>query len=195
VIKIWEDVRIENKLTDAQREMLKTLDPKHYQFVKVWEVVKAKKWIDIWSKREFRDQEHHLFINERGEHDLVAIDEIPGVADGFFKAYSFRRKSPPSFRISDFGFPAIPQSAICNPQSATSLAAMRPFGTLLPVRAERGKAVVPVGGRTYLALAGMRVDQARQFLRQAEVSPARLMGKLVPAATFERITLPRVIPR
>ncbi len=79
-IKTWEDARIAGKLTDAQHTMLKTLDPKEYEYVKTWHAVFLPQWIDAWSKKPFRDQEHHLFVNERGEYELVPIREVPAVA-------------------------------------------------------------------------------------------------------------------
>jgi len=69
VIRLWEDARIESKLTDAHREMLRTLDKKDYRYIKVWNALLDKVWIDTWKNVEFTDQEHHLFVNECGEHD------------------------------------------------------------------------------------------------------------------------------
>ncbi len=77
VIKIWEDARIENKLTDTQRQTLKTVDPKHYEFIKTWNAMLKPERVNTWKKAKFSDQEHHLFINETGQYELVAIDEIP----------------------------------------------------------------------------------------------------------------------
>lgn len=185
VIKIWENARINNELTNAQREMLNTLDPKEHQFVKVWDAVMTKSWIDTWRKTKFTDQEHHLFINERGDHELVPIHEIPCVGDGFFKAYSFRREGRPNDSYV-LVWAVKGEADLLLPTAPDRLTLMRPFGTRLPVRAEHGRAVVRVGGRTYLVLTGMGVDQARRLLRQAEVSAARLAGKSAPAVASKR---------
>jgi hypothetical protein len=185
VIRIWEDARIENKLTDSQREMLRTLDPKEYQFVKIWEVVKTKPWIDLWSKTEFTDQEHHLFINKRGEYELVAIEEIRGVGDGFFKAYSFRRAAQPN-NTSVLMWAVEGEADLALPLAPDQVRAMRQSGTELPVRAERGKTVVRVGGRAYLVLKGMEVDRARRLLLQAKLSPAPLTNKSKPGPRHRR---------
>ena len=95
-IKTWEDARIAGKLTAAQRTMLKTLDPKQYEYVKVWNALFLPRWIDAWSKGTFNDQEHHLFVNEHGECELAPIREVPAVADGRVKAFVFQRPSQPN---------------------------------------------------------------------------------------------------
>jgi hypothetical protein len=185
VIKLWEDARIENKLTDAQREMLRTLNPKEYQFVKIWEAVKTKHWIDLWSRSKFTDQEHHLFINKRGEFELVAVDEIPGVGNGLFKAYSFRRAAQPS-DTTVLLWAVEGEADIALHLAPDRVVAMRPFGTELPVRAERGRAVVRVGGRTYLVLRGMEVDRARRLLLRAKGFPAPPADRSKPRLRHER---------
>jgi hypothetical protein len=167
VIKIWEDARIENKLTDAQREMLKTLDPKHHQFVKVWDAVMTPAWKDTWMNTKFTDQEHHLFINEGGEYELVAIDEISDVANGFFKAYRFRRSTRPNDTYVLIW--AIANEAdLLLPVAPTQLTVMRPFGTQLTLKTKDSKALVPVSSRHYLVFSDRTVEQVRQILRKAE---------------------------
>ena len=166
VIRLWEDARVEKKLTDAHREMLRTLDKKDYLYIKVWNALLDQVWIDTWKNVEFTDQEHHLFVNEQGEHELVAINEIPDVADGFFRAYSFRRKTRPDdtyiliWAVSG-------EADLLLSVAPDRLTVMKPFGTKLPVEVKDGKAVVPVGGRKYLILAGMKEDVAIKLLRQA----------------------------
>lgn len=171
VIKVWEDARIKNRLTDAQREMLRTLDPKQHQFVKVWDAVMKKDWVETWSKAKLADQEHHLFINERGDPELVPIDEIPDVAGGFFTAYRFRRTAQPN-ETYILIWAVKGEANLLLPVAPGHVRAMRPFGTRQPVRAEGGKAVVSVGGRTYLVLTGMGTDRAKQALGRAETSTA-----------------------
>jgi len=133
VIKIWEDARINNKLTDAQRQELKNLD-----------------------------REHHLFINEEGRHELVALDEIP-VAGGLFKAFGFCRAGRPDdtyLLIWAVG----PQADLVLPGVADRLVAMRPFGNRLTVKVEGKNAVLPIAGRTYLVFAGTEVEQVRALV-------------------------------
>ncbi len=168
VIKTWEDARIENRLTEAQRGMLKTLDPKHHQLVKTWHAVLTKRWVETWSKG-LTDQEHHLFINEKAEYELVPIEEIPGVAGGLVRAYAFRRAAQPGDTYvllwavkgeGDLRLPVAPER----------LTVMRPFGTRVPVKAEGQSTIIPVGGRRYVVLTGMDRDQARQVVRTAKWS-------------------------
>ena len=172
VIRLWEDARIEGKLTDAHREMLRTLDKKDYRYIKVWNALLDKIWVDTWKNVEFTDQEHHLFINERGEHELVAINEIPDVADGFFKAYSFRRETRPDDTYILI-WAVAGEADLLLPVAPDRLTVMRPFGTRLPVEVKQGKAVVPVGGRKYLILAGMKETRAIELLRQTGLSRGR----------------------
>ena len=172
VIRLWEDARIGNKLTDAHREMLRTLDKDDYQYIRLRYAQRNKVWVDTWKNVEFTDQEHHLFINERGEHELVAIKEIPDVADGFFKAYSFRRETRPDDTCILI-WAVAGEADLLLPIAADRLTVMRPFGTQLLVEVKDGKAVVPVGGRKYLILTGMKEAGARELLRQAGLSRDR----------------------
>ncbi|MCL5282887.1 MAG: hypothetical protein M1376_23630 [Planctomycetes bacterium] len=153
-IKTWEDARITGKLTNAQRTMLKTLDPKDYEYVKVWDAVFLPRWVDAWSKGTFHDQEHHLFVNEHGEYELAPIREVPAVAGGRVKAFLFHRASHPDDTY-----------AVLAPERVT---VMRPFGTQLPLEKGPSGVVVPVGSRRYLRLAGIGADQATQILRGAK---------------------------
>jgi len=164
VIKTWEDARLEGKITGAHREILRTLDPKQHRLVKVWDAVKSGAWTDTWQNTPFTDQEHHLLINEQGEHELVAIDPIPDEAGGRCKAYRFRRAAEPDTTYVLL-WATGPDVELRLPLAADRLTLMRPFGTRLPVAEERGIAVVPVGSRRYIALPGMDADQARDVFR------------------------------
>ncbi len=167
VIKIWEDARIEGKLTDAQRATLKTLPAKEYQFIKTWHAVFSPRWVDAWSKRPFKDQEHHLFVNQRGEYELVPIREIPGVAGGRLKAYVFRRATQPDDTYALL-WAVRGEMDLVLPVTPERVTLMRPFGTRLPVPMKGGKAVIPVGNRKYLRLKGMGTERAVQTLRWGE---------------------------
>ncbi len=166
-IKTWEDARIAGKLTAAQRTMLKTLDPKEYRYVKVWHAVFGPQWIEAWSKGTFNDQEHHLFVNEKGEYELVPIREVPAVAGGRVRAFLFQRaaQSGDTFVVL---WAHQGELSLTLPVSPEYLTTMRPFGT--PMAFERGSsaAVVPVGRRRYLRLAGIGPEQAIQILQGAK---------------------------
>jgi hypothetical protein len=59
------------------------------------------------------------------------------------------------------------------PVAPDRLTVMRPFGTRLPVGVKEGRTVVPVGGRKYLILAGMKKTIVIELLRQAGLSRGR----------------------
>ncbi len=166
-IKTWEDARIGGKLTDAQRTMLKTLDPKDYEYVKVWNAVFLPRWIDAWSKGTFNDQEHHLFVNERGEYELVPIREVPAVAGGCVKAFLFHRAAQPDDTYvvlwADKG-----ELSLTLPVSPERLTVMRPFGKSLPFKKGESGVVVPVGSRRYLRLTSIGTEQAIQIVKGAK---------------------------
>jgi hypothetical protein len=168
VIKIWEDARIKDRLTDAYRGMLRTLDSKEHRLVRVWDAVMKQDWKDAWMNTEFSDQEHHLFLNERGEYELVAIDEISDVANGFCKAYSFQRTTRPNDSYVLL-WAVKGKGDLLMPIGPGRIRAMRPFGKQLPVRTEGEAAVVPIGDRSYLYLVGVPIEQTRQAMQRAKL--------------------------
>ncbi len=166
-IRTWEDARIGGKLTDAQRTMLKTLDPKDYEYVKVWDAVFLPRWVDAWSKGTFHDQEHHLFVNERGEFEVVPIREVPAVAGGRVKAFLFQRASQPedTYVVLWANKGELSLTVSVSPERVT---VMRPFGKQLPFEKSESGVVIPVGSRRYLRLAGIGAEQAVQILKGAK---------------------------
>jgi hypothetical protein len=167
VIKTWEDARIAGKLTDAQRTMLKTLDPKEYRYVKVWNALFLPQWIDAWSKGTFKDQEHHLLLNEQGEYELVPIREVPAVAGGRVKAFIFQRPGQPedTYVVLWANQGELNLTLSLSPERLT---VMCPFGTQLPFEKNETAVVVPIGSRHYLRLAGIGTEQAMQILTAAK---------------------------
>jgi hypothetical protein len=167
-IKTWEDARIGGKITEAQRTMFKTLDPKEYEYVKVWYAVFLPRWIDAWSKGTFNDQEHHLFVNEQGEYELVPIREVPAVAGGRVKAFVFQRSLRPAdthvVLWTNQG-----EAGLLLPVSPERLTVMRPFGTQLPFEKGQSGSVVPISTRRYLRLAGIGTEQALEILKGAKL--------------------------
>jgi len=167
VIKTWEDARIAGKLTDAQRAMLKTLDPSEYRYIKVWHAVFLPQWVDAWSKGTFNDQEHHLLLNEQGQCEVVPIREVPGVAGGRVKAYIFHRPAQPDDTCvllwSREGETRLTLSVSPGHLTVTS-----PFGVVQPSEPGTDFVTVAVGGRRYLRLAGIGTDPAIQILTTAK---------------------------
>jgi hypothetical protein len=167
-IKTWEDARIGGKLTDAQRTMLKTLDPKDYEYVKVWNAVFLPRWIDAWSKGTVHDQEHHLFVNERGEYELVPIREVPAIAGGCIKAFIFQRVSQPGDTYAVL-WAKEGELRLTLSVAPERLTVMRPFGTQLPFEKSDSGVVVSVGNRRYLRLTGIGTEQTIQILQGAKL--------------------------
>jgi hypothetical protein len=164
VLKTWEDARIGNHLTDAQRQMLKTLDPKEYRFVKVWHAVLSDSWIKTWKDAKFTDQEHHLLVNEKGQYELVPIQEIADLPKGL-RAYWFQRASQPHDTYVLLWMTR-GERELSIPLSADRLAALRPFTTSVPVKSDGKNSTLTVGARTYLLLKGMQPTEAQAILRK-----------------------------
>ena len=177
VIKTWEDARLGNHLSPAQREMLKNVAPQHARYVPCFE--QRGIWEDFLADRNLSEaqrailadrREHHLFINERGRYELVPVDEIPDVAEGSVKAYTFTRAVRPNdayllvWAVDD-------EVKLRLPLAPDRLSRMRPFGHPLPVDREGNRAVVSISNREYLVLPGTSVDQAGQILRGAQLVP------------------------
>jgi len=141
VIKIWEDARIAQKLTDAQREELKKLG-----------------------------QEHHLFVNEQDHYELVAIRPVPTVGGGqAARAYTFRRASEPD-RAYALLWAVRGRLDVTLAVSSDRVRAMRPFGRAVPVRSKGRMTTVAVGERMVLGFLGMDVAQVQDVLRTAKLS-------------------------
>jgi hypothetical protein len=166
VIKTWEDARIAGRLSPRQHDMLRTLDPAEYRYVKVWDAVFGKEWIDRWSQTDFKDQQHHLFVNQRGEYELVPIREAPGAADGRIKCFLFQR--PREIQATylllwakrgelDLTLPVRPER----------VSLMRPFGSPLPTEAGSAGCHVRIGPRCYVRLDGVEPGAAAEMIQAA----------------------------
>ena len=141
VIKIWEDARIEGRLSREQKDALKDLD-----------------------------QEHHLFINEDGEYELVPIRQLDGVAGGHApRAWLFTRETEPGAAYAILWEDDDAELIVDFP--AARLTLLRPFGvTLEGVREEEGRTRVMVGSRRYLRFEGLGVAEAGGVLQRARSS-------------------------
>jgi len=172
VMKLWEDARVERKLSETQLARLRNVAPEDYQFYpclgarRVWQQY-VDGPTDVQRRIVAGRREHHLFLNERGEHELVAIEEIPNVAGGAVKAYQFRRSAQPDDAYLLLWAKA-DEVKLRLPVPPDRLTAMRPFGKRLPVAREGDRSVVEVGGRMYLLLPGVNPEAARELLGRAE---------------------------
>ena len=173
VLKTWEDARLANRLSQPQREMLVNVRPEHAHYVRAFQ--QREMWNRRVTNRDLTDaqhailadhREHHLFVNKRGQHELVEIDEIPNVVGGSVKAYSFRRaQSPDDAYVLIWA--AGDDVNLKLPLGGIRLAVMRPLRTGVPFRTEAGLATISVGDRMYLVFARTKYDQVRQVLRRA----------------------------
>jgi len=164
VIKTWEDARLGGKLTEDQRAMLRT--QKDHRYIKMWDAAFRPEWTNAWSKADFNDQEHHLFLNEKGDYELVPIQEVRGVAGGGVKAFIFQRGSQPHDTYV-LAWATEAETRLKLALSPRVLTVMRPFGTTAPFETEQSSVVVPLSTRRYLRLAETGLDQAIQLLRAA----------------------------
>lgn len=171
VIKTWEEARIGRRLSAAQKAMLRTLEPSQHQFIKTWHAVLTQRWVDTWTKARFSDQEHHLFVNERGQYELVPVTELPNLCGGQLRAYAFQRADQPGDTYVLLWTPR-GEAQLRLPLAPERLTVMQPFGAKLPVESKDGAAIVPVGSRRYLVLAGTGLRRCRELLEQAQLSSA-----------------------
>ena len=111
-------------------------------------------------------RQHHLFINETGEHELVPIDPVPSVAGGSVKAYTFQRAADPeTVYILLWSTNDPVQLRLHIPAERVGLA--RPFGKKLAVESAGDVTLVRVESRQYLRLAKTSPEEARRILEDA----------------------------
>ncbi len=175
VLKTWEDARLGNHISDAQREVLKNVRPEHAHYVScykqrgIWENCRTDRNLTATQRAILADRrEHHLFVDEQGRYELAEIEEIPEVAGGAVKAYSFRRASQPADTyVLIWATDADVELEL--PLGKDRLAVMRPFGTRTPFQSARGSSTVSIGNRKYLVLARTDSKQAREIIRRAKI--------------------------
>ena len=169
-MKIWEDARLANQLTDAQRNMLKPISPEHAQYVPcfqqrdTWNHFLTGNLNPMQQQIVAKRAEHHLFVNERERYEMVEVEEIPNLADGEIKAFAFQRATQPAdtyvllWATGD-------DVQLRLPVTPDRLFVMRPFGNRLPIQADGDGALVPIGDRTYLRLIETDVQATLRLLR------------------------------
>ena len=82
--------------------MLRNVRPEDAHYVPcydqrgIWENIQAQRAVSRpWQRRILADRrEHHLFVNEQGQYELVSVTQVPleGIA---VKAFTFQRASRP----------------------------------------------------------------------------------------------------
>lgn len=163
-IKTWEDARIAGIITQAQKAELRTLDPAEYQHIKTWPAVFDPRWIATYKEKPFADREHHLFIHERGDYELVEVKEVPNAAGGRVRAWLFQRSAEPANTYAvvwaaregiDLQLPLAPER----------LKVMRPFGRMIPFEHTDARCSIPVADRLWLRLENLKPDVAARLLK------------------------------
>ncbi len=139
IMKIWEDARVDRKLSQAQKDALKDLD-----------------------------QEHHLFINEQGEYELVAIDQVENVADSdAFSAFLFNRESDPGATYALIWHRGV-SGEISLRFPASRMKLMRPMGHEVDFTTEGAVSTFAIGERHYLRFDDTDARRAATLLQRAE---------------------------
>ncbi|MBI5821723.1 MAG: hypothetical protein HZA88_22355 [Verrucomicrobia bacterium] len=155
VLRTWEEARLGNRLTEAHRRLLRNVKPSQEHYVTcyhafpIWENY-AKDGTLTPVQREILAQrrEHHLFINEKGRHELVEIKEVPLAVGSPFKAFRFQRVSQPGDTYVLI-WARRGTAELRLPVAATRVTVLRPFGKSLPVKEEAGQVVITIGNRHY----------------------------------------------
>ena len=175
VLQIWENARRSGRLTESQRRELRNVEPDEGEFVnthgayRVWDAYARDRTATAGQRKILaRRREHHLFLNEQGEYELVEIRAVSGLPDGALKAYWFRRASQPkeTYVLVWAGRGSV---KLRLPIPASRLAVMRPFGTLLSDTSIERDAGIVVDSRRYLCLRETTPAEADKLFRQAGI--------------------------
>ena len=172
-LKLWEDARLGDQLTDADRLGLRNVAPADAHYVpcfvqrRTYQNARDNRDLTPAQKRILADRrEHHLFRNEQGRCELVEVESVPNAAQGAVTAYLFRRASQPNC-VYALAATAKDDVRLRIPQRGVT--AMRPFGANLVCRSVGDATEVTIGPRTYLVFADTTLEAARDLLRRAQV--------------------------
>lgn len=172
-IKIWEDARLGDQLSDADRRLLRNVAPQDAHYVScfeqraIYQNSRDNRNLTESQRRILADRrEHHLFINEQGRYELVEIEEVAGLAQGAVKAFLFRRAGKPT---DCYALVWAVEGKLCLRLPVGGLVAMRSFGKRMPCASDGSSSELVVGPRTYLLLTDTDPERARHLLREAQV--------------------------
>ncbi len=173
VLKIWEDARLGNHLTDADCRRLRIVPPENAHYVScyrqrgIYQTYCDNGDLADWQRRILADRrEHHLFINRHGRYELVDIEEIPDVAHGKLKACLFQRQGEPN---NTYVLAWAVEDPLQLRLGDRRITAMRPFGHELPCPTGADSCQFLIGPRTYLCLRDVDRAGARRILQSAVV--------------------------
>ena len=125
--------------------------------------MRARKWLTEAQKEMLKEPtaEFHLFLNERGEYELVRWEQIPDLCGGQVRAFVFERRGEryvAYWHVSGEGTMLLPEE--CKVESAECKGESGEFGV------ENGKLRVPVGNRRYLR-SGLSTGEVKDLLSRA----------------------------
>jgi hypothetical protein len=173
-MKIWEDARLGNKLSKEQRKSLENVRPEHAHYVRCY--LQRGTWNRYVTGQDLTDaqrailadrREHHLFVNESGDYELVEIEEIPDLCDGRVKALTFHRGRSPGTAFVVIWAARVDVNLEI-PLRGERPTAMRPFGTKKPLTVAGEKIEVSVSDRQYLAFPETTREEVVKMLRAAK---------------------------
>jgi len=175
-LKTWEDARQEGRLGNTQLDGLKNVRPEHAHYVRCYQ--QRETWRRCLADQGLTDaqrsiladrREHHLFVNESGDYELVEIEEIPGLCDGLVKAFSFNRTRSPGTTFVLIHALGGDVRLGFSPRKRR-LTAMRPFGKTLPLATVDDTTVISVSDRQYLVFPDTTRDEVEKVLYSAKCS-------------------------
>ncbi len=172
-IKTWEDARLSDQLSDADRRLLRNVAPEDARYVpcfeqrQIYENIRNDRDLTPSQRRILADRrEHHLFLNEQERYELVEVHEVSQFAQGLIHGYWFRRASKPA-DVYVLAWAVVGQCRLTVP--GRGVVAMRPFGTSLASQAEGDATQVLIGPRTYLVFQNTDSEAVLGRLGRAEV--------------------------
>lgn len=143
----------------------------NFEVFRRWEEVRARKWLTEDQKKMLQDpdQEFMLLLNEKGDFELVACDQIEDVAGGSREviAFTFRRNRDLYacyWHISG-------DRKLELPLRAADLTLMENLGSTIPVQAAENDAgtVLPAGKRRYIRVANLKLSDLQTAFRNARI--------------------------
>ena len=168
-IRIWEEARLGNHLTQTQLESLQNVRPEDAHYVACYDQrgifgnIKADKNLTPTQRRILANrQEHHLFLNENGDYELVPITELP-LPNLPIKAYSFTRTSHPQDTYVLL-WATNQDVQLKLPVAKTPIRPMRPFATEIPTKKSSNQTTVTINNRTYLQFPNTTSEEVRTLL-------------------------------
>lgn len=174
-IRTWEDARLGDRLSEADRRRLAGVAPADARYVPcfeqrgIYENSRQNRGLTDSQRRLLADRrEHHLLIDEQGRNELVELEELGDLAGRTVKACLFQRAA---HSVDTYVLAWAAKGRVRLRVPHTGLVAMRGLGNPLALKVDGNACEVEIGPRTYLLLRNAAPDSVRRLLRQAEIVP------------------------